>query len=43
MLEMNRDDMQKLGLKDGDAARLSNETGETVIRQKNVRHSGLPA
>ena len=42
-LEMNRDDMQKLGLKDGDPMRLSNETGETVVRCPGKKPEDLPA
>lgn len=42
-LEMNRDDMQKLGLKDGDAVRLSNEKGETVARCLGKKPEDLPA
>ena len=28
---MNKDDMQKIGLVDGDKVRLSNEIGETIV------------
>lgn len=42
-LEINRDDMQKLGLKDGDAVRLGNETGETVARCLGKKPADLPA
>ena len=41
-LEMNRGDMQRLGLKDGDAVRLSNETGETVARCPGKKPEDLP-
>ena len=30
-LEMNKDDMEKIGLVDGDKVRLSNEIGETIV------------
>lgn len=42
-LEMNRDDMLRLGLQDGDAVRLSNETGETVVRCLGRKPEDLPA
>ena len=29
--EMNKDDMEKIGLVDGDKVRLSNEIGETIV------------
>ena len=42
-LKMNWDDMQKLGLKDGDEVRLGNETGETVARCPGKKPADLPA
>ena len=42
-LEINRDDMQRLGLADGDPAPLSNETGETVARCLGKKPEDLPA
>ncbi|MAJ91252.1 MAG: formylmethanofuran dehydrogenase [Legionellales bacterium] len=30
-LEMNKDDMEKMGLVDGDKVKLSNEIGETIV------------
>lgn len=41
-LEMNTDDMQKMGLMDGDEVRLSNETGETTVRCLGVKPEDLP-
>ncbi len=42
-LEMNSDDMNKMGLVDGDTVRLSNETGETTVRCIGVKPEDLPA
>lgn len=41
-LEMNSDDMKKRGLIDGDEVRLSNETGETIVRCLGVKPEDLP-
>jgi formylmethanofuran dehydrogenase subunit D len=42
-LEMNMDDMDKMGLVDGDEVRLSNETGETTVRCIGKKPEDLPA
>jgi formylmethanofuran dehydrogenase subunit D len=42
-VEMNTDDMARMGLKDGDSVRLSNEIGETVVRCKGRKPTDLPA
>ena len=42
-LEMNSDDMQRLGFVDGDSVRLSNETGETVVSCKGRKPEDLPS
>lgn len=42
-VEMNTDDMERLGLKDGDAVRLSNEVGEAVVRCKGRKPADLPS
>lgn len=42
-LEMNKDDMEKLDLIDGDEVRLSNDTGETTVRCLGVKPEDLPA
>ncbi|MGH8614376.1 MAG: molybdopterin dinucleotide binding domain-containing protein [Gammaproteobacteria bacterium] len=42
-VEMNSDDMQRLGLNDGDQVRLSNEIGETLLRCKGRKPADLPA
>jgi formylmethanofuran dehydrogenase subunit D len=42
-VEMNQDDMARLGFKDGDAVRLSNTEGEAVVRCKGKKPSDLPA
>ena len=41
-LEMNQDDMARLGLNDGDQVRLSNDTGSTVVRCKGRKPEDLP-
>lgn len=41
--EMNRDDMARLGLADGDPVRLSNEHGETVVRCLGRKPEDLPS
>ena len=42
-LEMNSDDMQRLGFEEGDSVRLSNETGETVVSCKGRKPEDLPS
>ena len=42
-LEMNSDDMQRLGLEEGDSVRLSNEVGETVVSCKSRKPEDLPS
>ncbi len=42
-LEMNSDDMQRLGLEEGDSVRLSNEVGETVVSCKGRKPEELPS
>ena len=42
-LEMNEEDMQRLGLNDGDEVRLSNDTGMAVVRCKGRKAADLPA
>ena len=42
-VEMNVDDMQRLGLSDGDEVRLRNAIGETVVRCKGRKASDLPS
>ncbi len=42
-LEMNSDDMQRLGLEEGDSVRLSNEVGETVVTCKGRKPEDLPS
>ena len=42
-LEMNQDDMDKMGLVDGDEVRLRNEIGETVVRCLGKKPEDLPA
>ena len=41
-LEMNEDDMSRLGLQDGDQVRLRTEIGETVVRCKGRKAADLP-
>jgi formylmethanofuran dehydrogenase subunit D len=41
--EMNLDDMARLGLKDGDAVRLTTDVGETVVRCLGRKPTDLPA
>ena len=40
---MNTDDMRRLGLDDGDAVRLTNRFGETVVRCKGRKPEDLPS
>jgi formylmethanofuran dehydrogenase subunit D len=42
-VEMNMEDMQRLGLSDGDQVRLSNAVGETIVRCKGRKVSDLPS
>lgn len=42
-VEMNVDDMARLGLKEGDPVRLRSETGETIVRCKGRKAEDLPA
>jgi formylmethanofuran dehydrogenase subunit D len=42
-LEMNSDDMQRLGLEEGDSVRLSNEVGETIVSCKGRKPEDLPS
>ncbi len=42
-LEINTDDMQRLGLEEGDSVRLSNEIGETVVTCKGRKPEDLPS
>ena len=42
-LEINQEDMTRLGLADGDQVRLSNETGETIVRCKGRKPEDLPS
>lgn len=41
--EMNMEDMQRLGIADGDRIRLRNRTGEAVVRCKGRKPEDLPA
>jgi formylmethanofuran dehydrogenase subunit D len=41
-LEMNANDMARLGLKDGDSVQLRTATGETVVRCKGRKAEELP-
>ncbi len=42
-VEINSDDMARLGVKEGDAVRLSTEVGECVVKCKARKPSDLPA
>ena len=42
-VEMNADDMQRLGLSSGDRVRLRTETGEVVVRCQERKAEELPA
>jgi formylmethanofuran dehydrogenase subunit D len=42
-VEMNMDDMQRLGLENGDKIRLSNDTGETVVTCSGKKATDLPS
>lgn len=41
-LEMNQDDMERLGLADGDQVRLYNSVGETIVKCKGRKPEDLP-
>lgn len=41
-LEMNQDDMDKMGLVDGDEVQLKNETGEAIVRCIGKKPEDLP-
>lgn len=43
MVEMNADDMARLGLREGDQVRLRTEVGETVVRCKARKPTELPS
>jgi len=42
-VEMNADDMARLGLKEGDSVRLRSATGETTVHCKGRKPQDLPA
>ena len=42
-LEINTDDMQRLGLEEGDSVRLSNDIGETIVSCKGRKPEDLPS
>jgi formylmethanofuran dehydrogenase subunit D len=42
-VEMNADDMARLGLKAGDCVRLRSDAGEVVVRCKDRKATDLPA
>jgi formylmethanofuran dehydrogenase subunit D len=42
ILEVNSDDMVRLGLDTGDQVKLSNEVGETIVSVKGMREGKLP-
>jgi formylmethanofuran dehydrogenase subunit D len=42
-LEINIDDMARLGLKEGDRVRLKSEVGETTVRCKGRKATDLPS
>ncbi len=42
-VEMNQEDMKKLGLSDGDQVRLSNNIGEAIVRCKGRKPEDLPS
>jgi len=41
-VDMNQDDMERLGLKDGDRIRLSNATGTTIVSCRSCKSEDLP-
>ena len=42
-VEINTDDMARLGIREGDAVRLATDIGETVVRCKGRKPADLPA
>lgn len=42
-VEINMDDMERLGLEDGDKVRLSNDIGETIVTCKGKKITDLPS
>jgi formylmethanofuran dehydrogenase subunit D len=42
-VEINSDDMTRLGLKEGESGRLRSATGETIVRCKGRKPEDLPA
>ena len=42
MLDINTDEMKRLGLEEGDQVRLSNEVGETVVTCRGKKPEDLP-
>ena len=42
-VEMNLDDMARLGLQEGDQVRLRTEMGETIVQCKGCKATDLPA
>lgn len=42
MLDINTDDMRRLGLEEGDQVRLSNEVGETIVTCRGKKPEDLP-
>ncbi len=42
-VEMNSEDMVRLGLQDGDEVRLSTEVGEAIVRCKGRKSNELPS
>ena len=42
-VEMNTDDMARLGLKEGDKVRLRNEVGESIVRCVGRKPTDLPS
>lgn len=42
VVDMNSDDMARLGLQDGDSVRLSTTFGETIVRCKGRKPTDLP-
>jgi len=42
MLDINTDEMKRLGLEEGDKVRLSNEVGETIVTCRGKKPDDLP-
>jgi formylmethanofuran dehydrogenase subunit D len=42
MLDINTDEMKRLGLEEGDQVRLSNEVGETIVTCRGIKPEDLP-